>query len=265
MEKAALFNLLREIIPCAQEAGAAIMDVYHQEDIGIVYKNDDSPVTKADMMANAIIEKGLKLITPSIPIISEESEVMPFHERKNHQYVWIVDPLDGTREFINRNGEFCVNIALVEDGHSVLGVLLMPALKEMAYASKGNGAFHEKNGHTSKLDNTQFPINKEKLRIACSRSYINKETKEYIATHYANAEQIASGSATKFMLLCNGKADIYPRLGTTMEWDIAAPQIILEEAGGCVVDLQSKTKLVYNKEDLKNPEFLAYSNASYCQ
>jgi 3'(2'), 5'-bisphosphate nucleotidase len=257
-----LYPLLCKVIPIAVEAGEAIMSIYNNEDRGIEYKEDQSPLTIADRLSNEVIIRGLQNITPSFPIISEESENMTYSKRIEHDYIWIVDPLDGTREFIYRNDEFCVNIALIHKNKSVLGVMYIPAAYTIFYGVQNEGAYMVKNGISCRLD-TRFYTKNKNWNVAVSKSYINKETSDYINQHFSPNNTIPAGSATKFAMLCNGVADVYPRLGTTMEWDIAAPQIILEEAGGAVINRTSKMSLEYNKADLKNPEFIAVSNKQY--
>lgn len=242
----------------AQEAGQAIMQVYEQPTANwqLEQKADDSPLTLADQRSNAIICQALACHWPEIPIISEEEEIAPYEERKNYRYCWLIDPLDGTREFVNRNGEFAINIALVERGEVIFGLLYAPLTQSLYWAQKGAGAFVVEEGKNKRIWANTFSFEQEGLRVLGSRSHLRPATAAYIQS--LNQPQfMAKGSALKFMALAQGQADIYPRLGPTMEWDTAAPQIILEEAGGQILDWESRKPLRYNKADLHNPHFMA--------
>jgi len=219
---------LKELINIAICAGRHIMKIYNKGDIPIKMKKDKTPLTAADKISQEIIVERLKKITPSIPIISEEAKKVSYQERKRWRYFWLVDPLDGTEEFITRNGEFAVNIALIEKDKPILGVIFAPAKGLMYFAKKDEGAY--------RLENLQFK---------------NKPNLDNIAT-------VSVGSSIKFCLIAEGSADIYFRLGRTMEWDTAAGQIIIEEAGGKIVEIGSKKVLKYNKKTLCNGPFVAY-------
>ena len=253
-----LHKIALEAIPIAKAGGLAIMDVYeHEEDFGTELKNDDSPLTKADKAANAVICEGLYQLEQEFPIVSEENKLRPYSERKNYDYYWLVDPLDGTKEFIKRNGEFTVNIALVHKNRPVIGLVYVPVTGEMYVASKGNRAFKiNTKGKKTFLKASVFSKSQEGLNIPCSRSHLNEATKEYVAT-FTNAQLMPCGSSLKFLKIAEGEADLYPRLGLTSEWDTAAVQIILEEAGGKVLQWGTDKPMVYNKENLLNPHFLA--------
>lgn len=245
----------------AKKAGAAILKVYHAPGaFEVNLKSDDSPLTIADQQANQVICQGLEKLAPQIPIISEENKAIPYEERKAFQQHWLVDPLDGTKEFIKRNGEFTVNIALVENQRIVLGVVYAPVLEELYWAEKGKGAYIEKNGKTTRLQAPSFAWTDPGLKVVCSRSHLNEGTRAFIEK-LNQAETVATGSSLKFLIMAKGEAHVYPRLGPTMEWDTGAAQIILEEAGGQVVQHENHQPMVYNKENLLNPFFLAFGQA----
>jgi len=243
----------------AVKAGEKILEIYGKADFQVDQKDDSSPLTLADTLANDIIVAGLKEMTPEIPIISEENKLVDYHTRKEYDRFWLVDPLDGTKEFINRNGEFTVNIALIEKQRSVSSVVYVPVLDELYYATKGHGAFLEKNGNKTKITCCPYHPEESYLQIICSRSHLNEETSKFVS-NYPKHQKIAKGSSLKFLILSAGNAHIYPRLAPTMEWDTAAAQIILEESGGSVIDWETKKPLIYNKESLRNPYFVAYAN-----
>jgi 3'(2'), 5'-bisphosphate nucleotidase len=249
-------NILQDIIKIAQEAGDRIMEVYEKFDPkDVEYKDDRSPLTMADKAANDHIVTKLKKLTPRIPIIAEESEIPDFDDRMEYTYFWLVDPLDGTKEFVKKNGEFTVNIALCRGQEPILGIVHAPALKKTYSGMLESGAFLYENGKKTKLQCAPFDPKAKGLRFVVSRSHLNDATKAYL-TKFDEPETVATGSSLKFMLLCEGKADCYPRLGPTMEWDTAASHIILEEAGGKIAQVDGHP-LVYNKEELLNPHFIA--------
>ncbi len=252
---------LKEVTEIAKEAGAAILEIYNQEDLGIEHKKDESPLTFADKAANEIICNGLNKLFPEIPIISEENKSVDYETRKNYSYFWLVDPLDGTKEFIKRNGEFTVNIALVKGNEVISGVVYTPVSNELYYATSGEGAFREVGGKSIQLSVNKFDIKDKGLGVVCSRSHLNDATQSFVEG-LNSPNLIAKGSSLKFLILAAGGADIYPRLAPTMEWDTAAAQIILEEAGGRVLNNESGEKLKYNKEVLLNPHFIAYGGIS---
>lgn len=253
-------QLAKEVVKIARQAGAAILEIYHNEaDFGIEQKADNSPLTLADKAANKIICQGLEALAIQYPIVSEENKAIPFEVRKQYTRSWLVDPLDGTKEFIKRNGEFTVNIALIENQHPVLGVVYAPELDEMYWAVKGQGAFIVENGKDQKLAANSFALTDSGLRVVCSRSHLNEQTQNFV-DQLLVPELVATGSSLKFLIMAKGQADVYPRLGPTMEWDTGAAQIILEEAGGSVIDEETKQPLRYNKENLLNPYFIAYGD-----
>ncbi len=249
--------ILKGVIGIAQTAAEIILQVYNHEEFHVQMKSDESPLTIADERANDIICKRLTELTPDIPIISEENLEIDFEERRDFKYFWSVDPLDGTKEFIKRNGEFTVNIALLENNVPILGVIAVPVQNSVYYAVKNKGSFRLKNGKLHKIICSIFRLSDIGLRIPISRSYISEETNALIAA-YNQPVLSPTGSALKFMYLAEGRLDIYPRIGTTMEWDTAAAQIILEEAGGQLLDLHTRQPLRYNKMSLKNSDFIAH-------
>ena len=249
--------LAKEVTKIAKKAGEAILKIYHEaDDFGIQQKDDNSPLTLADQAANKVICEGLEKLDLQFPIISEENKTVHFQERKDYEYYWLVDPLDGTKEFIKRNGEFTVNIALVHRQRPVLGVVYTPVVDEMYFAAKGEGAFFEKNNTITSLHAADFSKKDKHLGVVCSRSHLNEATEKFIA-ELDEPELVATGSSLKFLILAKGQAHLYPRLAPTMEWDTGAAQIILEESGGAVLQAENGEPLLYNKENLLNPFFIA--------
>jgi 3'(2'), 5'-bisphosphate nucleotidase len=259
MEKAALEELLDEVKITAVEAGEIIMEVYTHTDFDIMLKSDNSPLTLADKKGNDVICARLHQIDPNIPIISEENKLIPFEERKEYEYFWMVDPLDGTKEFIKKNGEFTVNIALIKGNIPVLGVVYVPVTRTLYWASKGLGAFKMTSESTGPIKANAFSKNDPGLRVVCSRSHLDNDTQRFI-NQLNNPIKIAKGSSLKFLVLAEGGAEFYPRLAPTMEWDTAAAHIILEEAGGKIHQAHNSQPLEYNKENLLNPFFIATAN-----
>lgn len=250
----ALLPSLRQI---ARDAGAAILNIYEDPSrFNVEHKSDDSPLTAADQAANAVICEALEQLPQRFPIISEENKAVPYEMRKAYDYYWLVDPLDGTKEFIKRNGEFTVNIALVHRERVVLGVVYAPVLDHLYWASEGQGAFSEKEGHTQRLQALSFNQQDKGLKVVCSRSHLNEGTQAFVDA-LDTPDLVATGSSLKFLLLAAGEAHVYPRLAPTMEWDTAAAQIIVEEAGGQVLRHDNGQPLHYNKENLLNPHFIA--------
>jgi len=258
---------IEQLINIAICAGKHIIEIYNKRDISIEMKKDKTPLTAADRISQEIIVERLKKITPNIPIISEEAAKVPYQERKRWRYFWLVDPLDGTEEFIARNGEFTVNIALIEKNRPILGVIFAPTKGLIYFAKKDKGAYKLESFHskdTPSLDTAQkLPLSggRKALRVVVSRSHNLKETKKYIEklkSYHPEITTISVGSSIKFCLVAEGSVDIYLRFGRTMEWDTAAGQIIIEEAGGKVVEINSNDILKYNKESLCNNSFVAY-------
>ncbi len=251
-------DLLTIFVEIASEAGEAIMKIYEQADHGIQEKPDKSPLTLADKASNQIINSGLRKAYPDIPIISEENQEIPYSVRKSWTRCWIVDPLDGTKEFIKRNGEFTINIALVEDGRPIAGMVYVPVTRELYFARKGEGAWRQDAGG-QRQPLQVCPPDDALLIMAESRSHPSAELEKYRAQRtrdFREVRYIQAGSALKFCLVASGKAHEYPRLGPTMEWDTAAGQAIVEAAGGKVLNFSTREPLMYNKEDLHNPPFI---------
>lgn len=239
----------------ARVAGIAIMEVY-QTNFVVDKKSDQSPVTEADRQAHRAISS--YLAKTEIPLLSEEAEMPTYEQRKNWEYFWLIDPLDGTKEFVRKSGNFTVNIALIHQNKPILGVMLLPTTGQVCYAVQHRGAFSiDKLGRKEKIHTAQkFAPSAKGLKIITSSHNYNGKTAEFI-TQFPDAEILHLGSAAKLMRLAEGHINLCPRFGTTMEWDTAAPQIIIEEAGGQIVDFDSKKPLTYNKLSLENPNFLA--------
>ena len=250
--------MIEEVRKIAFAAGEVILDVYKDEaSFGVEAKADDSPLTIADQRANKIICDALIKLDSSIPIISEENKAISFDKRKDFDYFWMVDPLDGTKEFIKRNGEFTVNIALIHKNKSIAGVVFVPVTNQMYWAIEGKGAWSTDSNNINKLNANKYSMEDSGLGVVCSRSHLNEETSTFLSK-MNSPETVSKGSSLKFLIIAEGNADVYPRLAPTMEWDTAAAQIILEEAGGKVVRADDQTPLRYNKEILTNPHFIAY-------
>ncbi|RUA11737.1 MAG: 3'(2'),5'-bisphosphate nucleotidase [Flavobacteriia bacterium] len=248
------------------EGGEAIMDIY-KNDFNIEYKEDNSPLTLADQNCNDVINS--YLIKTPIPIISEENKQLSYADRKDWETCWIVDPLDGTKEFVKRNGEFTVNIALVKKGKPVLGVIYVPDQKILYYADVDLKKAYKVQLDSHKEDLNQIknkaieikpsPVNRNRIRLVGSRSHMNKETTDFIESlrkDYKEVEIVSKGSSLKFCMIAEGDADIYPRFAPTMEWDTAAGQAICEAVGLKVISQETNEPLLYNKENLLNPWFL---------
>ncbi|HMO38609.1 MAG TPA: 3'(2'),5'-bisphosphate nucleotidase CysQ [Saprospiraceae bacterium] len=251
-------KLAGQVAQIARRAGAAIMSIYgNAGEMHIELKDDQSPLTLADKAANDIITSGLMQLDVHFPIISEESKQIAYAERRDEEYQWMVDPLDGTKEFLKRNGEFTVNIALIKRHEPEIGVVYVPALDEMYWAVRGEGAWMETSQGTTRLQAAAFRMSDAGLNVVCSRSHLSEATHAFI--NQLNAPQLVSrGSALKFLIVAKGEAHIYPRLGPTSEWDTCPAQLILEEAGGQVIDESTGQPMLYNKEDLLNAFFVAY-------
>jgi 3'(2'), 5'-bisphosphate nucleotidase len=248
--------LAEQLLPVVDQAGAAIMKIY-DGGFTVQHKEDDSPLTMADLESQRVILEGLKRITPDVPILSEESAAAPWAERQSWGELWVVDPLDGTREFVKRNGEFTVNIALIVDHEPVLGVVSAPAQGLVFWGARGIGAFTEHRGTGRTAIHTSAP--QRPLRVVGSRSHASKETAAYLDKV---AEHVITGvgSSLKFCLLAEGKADLYPRFGPTSEWDTAAGQAVLEAAGGQVTRSDGHPMRYNCRESVLNGDFLAFTD-----
>ena len=243
---------IEDIKNIALKAGNAIMEIY-VKDFNIDYKDDKSPLTEADLKSNEIICKKLEELYPNIPIMSEENKLIEYGTRKNWEYYWCIDPIDGTKEFIKKNDEFTVNIALIHKNTPVLGVVYAPAIGEMYSAKKGEGAFL--NSQKLPLKTNEDTANK--LYVVASKSHLSEETQEFInALDAKEIEQVSRGSSLKLCMVASGEADIYPRLALTMEWDTAAADAVVREAGKMTYQLDNNEPVLYNKENLLNPWFV---------
>lgn len=250
---------IEAVIDIAIRAGKATLEVYEQ-DFDVITKSDDSPLTLADQRSNAVIIEGLKKLKVGgdLPIISEETRVLSYEERKDWGLLWLIDPLDGTKEFIKKNGEFTINIALVRDGVPVLGVIYVPVQDVTYYAIEDKGGYVRREGRETRLSLRELNGN-DKLLIVASRSHKSEAVEAYVEEQkktFKEVDYVAAGSSLKFCLLAEGKADVYPRLAPTMEWDTGAGHIIAKEAGAEVLVYGENKELQYNKENLLNPHFI---------
>lgn len=252
-------SLLEPLCRIAREAGDAIMEVY-ASDFAVSKKTDTTPVTKADLAANRIISDALSQLTPDIPQISEENELADYEERRLWQRYWLVDPLDGTREFVNRNDEFTVNIALIEQGRPRLGVVRIPASGVVYFAGVGAGAWRQKGNETAQAIHVSTEPSMP-VRVVGSRSHRGDSLDSWLERQ-SPAHFIGIGSSLKFCLIAEGSADVYPRLGPTSEWDTGAAQAVVEAAGGQVVTLDGLPLRYNTKADILNPHFLVSGPAN---
>ena len=254
-------SLVIDVSNIALKAGREIMN-YYNSNSNVLTKEDKSPLTEADLASNNIIIEKLRLLNNNVPILSEES-LVEWDERKNWNTYWLIDPLDGTKEFINKNGEFTVNIALIKNAEPILGIIYSPFLSELYFAQKDKGAYKINCSQTIKsLENSVKILSNNKKKsdeiiIIGSRSHSNNKFNEWINKNYKNYQILQKGSSLKFCEIANGNADLYPRFGPTSEWDIAAGHIILEEAGGFLKTFENEFIKYNSKESLINPEFLA--------
>lgn len=254
-------KLLDEVIEIALQAGEAIMAVYETSTMEVQRKGDNSPLTEADLAAHHLIEAGLKQLTPDLPVLSEESASVSFATRSHWRKYWLVDPLDGTREFIKRNGEFTVNIALIDEHEPVLGVVYAPAMDLLFYACKGGGAY-KRVAHADAEPISTRSYDAETLTVAGSRSHGDDILLRFIS-RLGPCQLVSMGSSLKICLVAEGRADIYPRLGLTSEWDTAAAQSVLVEAGGQLMGLDGVPFRYNHKESMLNPHFLAVGDVQH--
>ncbi len=251
-------RLLTEVIALAREAGRAILEVYEKSTYVVEEKDDRSPLTEADLRSEKLILAGLRRIAPEVPVLSEESARAPWATRRGWSRLWVVDPLDGTKEFIGRNGEFTVNIALVQDGRVILGVVHAPALGRTYFACEGAGSFR------SDAEAAGRPIHVAKrgpgpVRVVGSRSHRGSSLDAFLE-RVGPHQLVEVGSSLKLCLVAEGAADVYPRLGPTCEWDTAAGQCVLEQAGGQVVTLEGQPLGYNSREEVLNPFFVGYAD-----
>lgn len=252
-------TLIEPVVQLAQMAGESILNVYEQG-FSVQQKADDTPVTEADFAANDAIVNGLKQLTPHVPILSEESAAVPYAQRKQWTQYWLVDPLDGTREFIKRNGEFTVNIALIRQGQPILGVVYAPVKEVTYYASRGCGAYKFAQHKIPHLISAR-PCPKKRLTIAGGHAKQTQIFKRFINGLGNEVNIIKIGSSLKSCLVAEGLADVYPRFGPTAEWDTAAAQCIVEEAGGKITDTLMQPLRYNTKASLLNPHFLVFGDS----
>ena len=244
--------ILPEVLKIADAASEKVMSIY-MTDFKVNYKADESPITAADIASHNVIVEGLSNLSQDIPILSEEGAEIPWSERKHWQRFWLIDPIDGTKDFTQRTDEFTVNIALIENGEPILGVVTAPALKEAYWGLRGQGAYKRDNtGHVQRF--CVAPPGEAK-RVVASKNHLNEDTKAFIDKLGAH-ELVQAGSSLKFCKIAEGHADIYPRLAPTCEWDTGAAHAVLSAAGGKVETLEGKP-LQYGKEDVLNPHFIA--------
>ncbi len=251
-------SLVEPIVALAEDAGCAILEVY-STDFDVQSKDDESPLTQADLASHRWIDAGLRSLTPDIPIISEESSFPTFEERSQWQRYWLIDPLDGTKEFVNRNDEFTVNIALIEDHRPVLGVVHVPVFDKTYVGCEGVGA-QCRNGDNDPVAIQVKPVSNSPARIVGSRSHRGASLDAYLE-NIGDYDMVPMGSSLKFCVVAEGGADLYPRLGPTSEWDTAAAQAVVEQAGGSVVTLDGKPMKYNAKEDILNPHFFVIGAA----
>jgi len=250
---------VKEILIIAREAGAAILRVYEQ-DFSVLEKDDKSPLTDADLASNRIIKQRLQELTPHVPVLSEECTEIPYSLRRQWKRYWLVDPLDGTKEFIKRNGEFTVNIALIDNGRAVLGVVHVPVSGVSYFGDTEHGAFRQE-GHTAPQPMHVTAQTCSPVRVVGSRSHAGESLQRFL-NNLGEHELVSMGSSLKICLVAEGKADIYPRLGPTSEWDTAAAQAVVEAAGGRVTDTDMQVLKYNTKDSLLNPHFLVFGDIS---
>ncbi len=259
MKIADLQQLLPSVRQIAQEAGDAILKIYHKG-FTVSQKADSTPVTEADIAAHHCIVTGLSELTPGTPVLSEEGDTVSYEERRHWSCYWLVDPLDGTRQFVKRNSEFTVNIALIQNGEVVLGVIWVPVTQVFYYAAKSQGAF-KWNIHESKTRRIQTrSFSGRCITVAGKRGYKSEAFQQFLSNLDQPYQMMILGSSLKSCLVAEGEADIYARFGPTGEWDTAAAQCIVEEAGGLVTDLQMQPLRYNTKDSLLNPDFLVFGD-----
>ncbi len=255
-------NWLEPVRVLAAEASERILEIYGTA-FGVTAKDDDSPLTAADLAAHHAIVTGLQHLTPDLPVLSEESASVLFAERARWRRYWLVDPLDGTKEFVQRNGQFTVNIALIDDHEPVLGVVRVPVTGLCYFAARGHGAFREESGQPQRPITVRPLQPGAPVRVVGSKSHGGPGLQKFVAALGAH-ELVTIGSSLKFCQVAEGTADVYPRLGPTSEWDTAAAQCVVEVAGGRVVSAETGESLRYNiRESLLNPYFIVYGDASH--
>ncbi len=262
MDESISISVLEAVNKISREAGSAILEIYQSADFAVEYKDDDSPLTRADRAAHRVIVDALETLGLG-PVLSEEDANIPWGERQAWTQYWLVDPLDGTKEFIKRNGEFTVNIALIRNGEPVLGSVYAPDKSLIFYGALGMGAFkQEGEGEPQPIKVAEVPDASAEWKIVGSRSHQSDEFREFVK-QFPNSDIVSMGSSLKLCLVADGSADLYPRLGLTSEWDTAAAQAVVEAAGGQVLNWETLEPLRYNtKESVLNPFFIVCSQPS---
>ncbi|MBC3845176.1 3'(2'),5'-bisphosphate nucleotidase CysQ [Winogradskyella echinorum] len=256
---------LKIAITAALEAGKEILEIYHSDDFEVELKGDNSPLTKADLASHNVIMSHLS--KTDIPVLSEEGKSIPYTSRKDWKQLWIVDPIDGTKEFIKRNGEFTVNIALIENQKTVIGVIYVPALGDLYFSTSHIGSYKiSVNLKDYDVDDlmdqaSKLPLERKDrtFTVVASRSHMSSETEAYVTEmreKHGDVKLISKGSSLKLCMVAEGQADCYPRFAPTMEWDTAAGQAICEHAGFEVIDWSTKERMLYNRQELLNKWFL---------
>jgi 3'(2'), 5'-bisphosphate nucleotidase len=261
-------ELVAGLVDLTEAAGAAILEVY-ETDFDVETKTDESPLTQADLASHRTIESGLARLTPDIPLFSEESDLPPFEVRRQWERYWLVDPLDGTKEFVNRNGEFTVNIALIEDGKPVLGIVGVPVRQHIYVGVREQGAYRlsRAEGEPDRIElNGRSRDDDAPLVVVASRSHGGERLEQYLLAleeTFGTVSRTPVGSSLKLCILAEGAADLYPRLGPTSEWDIAAAHAVLAAAGGEVWAVDGSPLAYNSKESVLNPEFFAAADGEY--
>ena len=254
------------LVDIISRAGDAILEIYNT-DFVVQSKDDESPLTQADLAAHRIIVDGLAALTPKLPVLSEEGEPAPFEERSTWSAYWLVDPLDGTKEFVNRNGEFTVNIALIQDGQPTYGIVGVPVQGKIYVGDvNGDGAWCWQGGERAPISVRPMSDEQSELTVVASRSHGGERLESYldeIAQRYSQTSRRPVGSSLKLCVLADGGADLYPRLGPTSEWDIGAAHAVLRAAGGEVYTFDGKPLEYNSKESVLNPEFVAVADAKF--
>lgn len=261
-------QLVEELVTLVEAAGAAILEIY-ETDFEVETKSDSSPLTQADLASHRTIEAGLSRLTPQIPLFSEESELPPFEVRREWQRYWLIDPLDGTKEFVNRNGEFTVNIALIDSHQPVFGIVGVPVREHVYVGIEGKGAYRlsRRPGEPARQElGGRLRQEEEPLVVVASRSHGGERLEQYmleLEETFGGVNRTPVGSSLKLCILADGEADLYPRLGPTSEWDIAAAHAVLAAAGGEVWVVDGSPLSYNSKESVLNPEFFAASDGAY--
>ncbi len=245
-------DMLNKLKTVVTDAGNAILEIYQSDNFDIALKSNDSPVTKADLAAHHVIVDGLSIHTPQIPVVSEEDE-HSLDIPKSHTLYWLIDPLDGTKEFIKKSDEFTVNLALIDNNKPIFGLVGIPALDTLYWGGKDYGAFKSERNVTQAIS---VQKSDSTTRVFASKSHLNSETESFINAIEGQVELVQAGSSLKFLRIAEGQADIYPRLAPTCEWDTAAAHAVLEGAGGSVTQIDG-SDLQYGKSDILNPHFIA--------